>query len=84
MDVSCRGGFLRIRICDNGCGIERERLREIWLGNDEKRRGHTTGIGLSNIAARIGCIREESAGCIPVKVRDDCGDFIPTDDGGEE
>ena len=54
VDVSCRGGFLRIRICDNGCGIERERLREIWLGNDEKRRGHTTGIGLSNIAARIG------------------------------
>ena len=54
VDVSCRGGFLRIRICDNGCVIERERLREIWLGNDEKLRGHTTGIGLSNIAARIG------------------------------
>lgn len=53
VDISCRGGLLCIRICDNGCGIERERLREIWSGNSGKRRGHTTGIGLSNIAARI-------------------------------
>ncbi len=53
IDVSCQKDLLRIRICDNGCGIERTRLRELWSEHTGKRRGHTTGIGLSNIAARI-------------------------------
>ena len=44
-----------------------------------------TGIGLSNIAATNRPVSGRSLQAVfQSKVRDDCGDFIPTDDGGEE
>ena len=53
VDIRSRKDAVRIRICDNGVGITRERLGEIREGRSGKRTGHTTGIGVSNITTRI-------------------------------
>ncbi len=53
VDIRARKDAVRIRICDNGVGIARERLGEIREGRSGKRTGHTTGIGVSNITTRI-------------------------------
>jgi sensor histidine kinase YesM len=42
-----------IRIFDNGIGMEKEKISRIVTNNTMNHTGHTTGIGLKNISARL-------------------------------
>lgn len=52
IDARRRGENMLLRVYDNGSGITKERLKEIYEGRT-KHTGHTTGIGLSNIIKRV-------------------------------
>lgn len=50
--VICEGGLVRITISDNGCGISRERMRELEE-QDESAAAGRPSIGLANVRSRL-------------------------------
>ncbi len=68
--VSRQGGRVEVRISDNGTGMDEEKIEHILHRFDpytEPAQGHTTGLGLRNVATRLrlfyeteDCIRIES------------------------
>ncbi|WP_169824206.1 sensor histidine kinase [Clostridium formicaceticum] len=46
--------YVKVQIKDNGRGISEEKLKHIFKENSEKnKKGHTTGLGLSNVKKRL-------------------------------
>jgi sensor histidine kinase YesM len=53
INIRKRKGNVVIRIYDNGVGIQKDKLQQIFNNNMFVHTGHTTGIGITNIATRI-------------------------------
>lgn len=52
--ITRREGHVKIKIKDNGKGISQEKLQRIFEENsNEKKKGHTTGLGLGNVKKRL-------------------------------
>lgn len=52
--ISEDGGYCKIIIEDNGCGIHQETLSKIIEGSgDTKHTGHTTGLGIKSVVNRL-------------------------------
>jgi sensor histidine kinase YesM len=53
INIKKRKESVVIRIYDNGVGIQKDKLQQIFNNNMFVHTGHTTGIGITNIATRI-------------------------------
>jgi len=66
VEVRERAGGVRIRVIDDGVGLEPKRLRAIQASRERESDGHTSSIGLSNVRDRL-CLFTGDPHCFRIR-----------------